>query len=127
MLGSSFRLEPCFKRWVLLLVSAVTALGLLERFLTRLQALCNPSFVDRAIAAAATPLFASTESQLVTRAKLSLQRVGCLCPVPPAASAGSRGRFARAPRGLQDLGPPLEATSGVPVAADPKTLASSAD
>ena len=66
-MAQDFRLRPCFQRWVLLLESAVTALGLLERFLTRPQALCIPSFVDRAIVAA-TPQLASTESQLVTRA-----------------------------------------------------------
>ena len=86
--GSRYRLEPCFQRWVLLLVSAVTALGLLERFLTRPQALRIPSFVDRAIVAA-TPSACKYGVTACDRGKFPLLRVDSVCSVSPAASAGS--------------------------------------
>ena len=96
--GSRFRLRPCFQRWVLL-ESAVTALGLLERFLTRPQALRIPSFVDRAIVAA-TPSACKYGVTTCDQGKFTLQRVDSVCSVYPAASAGCGQRFGRAPGGV---------------------------
>ena len=67
-MAQDFRLRPCFQRWVLLLESAVTALGLLERFLSEAPGSSNPKLCRSRHSSCDPPQLASTESQLVTRA-----------------------------------------------------------